>query len=85
MTTMYFDGGTAVQDRDAERLTAQYVRVMGVMADHGWHTLRGISTQTGDPEASISARLRDARKERNGYRTIERRYVSRGLHEYRLV
>ena len=39
--------------------------------------------KTGDPEASVSARLRDLRKKRFGSHIITRRYVSDGLWQYR--
>jgi hypothetical protein len=52
-----------------------------------WWTLQEISDATGSPQASVSARLRDLKREgkESGEFTIERRYVRRGLHEYRLV
>lgn len=49
---------------DAPRLTAQLQRVYDVMASGSWYTLREIAARTGDPEASISARLRDLRNGR---------------------
>jgi hypothetical protein len=54
------------------------------MLDHQWHTLADLAT-TGDPEASVSARLRDLRKPKFGGFHIERRYVSAGLWAYRLL
>lgn len=80
-----FDGETYDHDRDCDRLNAQCLRVWNVMRDHAWHTLPGISAKTGDPEASISARLRDFRKPRFGGYIVERRYVADGLWEYRLL
>ena len=59
-------------------------RVLAFMRDGQWHSLQVISEATGDPEASVSARLRDLRKPRFGAFLIERRYVERGLFEYRL-
>lgn len=78
-----FDGETYERPRDHDRLFAQLNRVRGVMADHVWHTLDAIADRTGDPPASISARLRDLRKDKFGRLTIERRYVTGGLFEYR--
>jgi hypothetical protein len=40
---------------------------------------------TGFPEASISARLRDFRKEQFGKHVVERRRRSQGQWEYRLI
>lgn len=78
------DGKTYDHERDGERLHYQHNRVLSFMRTHGWVTLSAISEATGDPEASISARLRDLRKPRFGSHLIERRYVRRGLYEYRL-
>jgi hypothetical protein len=80
-----FDGWTFDEDRDGDRLRAQYRRVWGVMADRGWHTLAEMSERTGDPPASISARIRDFRKPKFGGHTVERLYVSKGLWTYRLI
>lgn len=48
-------------------------------------SLAAIAKLTGDPEASVSARLRDFRKLRFGGHTVERRYVEVGLFEYRVL
>lgn len=80
-----FDGHTYDADRDHDRLRAQLNRVKSAMSDGEWHTLAFLSGYLGDPEASISARLRDLRKPKFGGHTIERRYVVRGLFEYRLA
>ena len=79
------DGSTYEHPRDHERLAAQRTRVKAVVRDGQWHTLDGISTTTGDPPASVSARLRDFRKEKFGALTVERQYVADGLWEYRLL
>ena len=72
------------EERDGDRIAAQRTRVWRVMLDRRWHTLGDISMTTGDPEASISARLRDFRKSKFGSHTVNRRFVSRGLWEYQL-
>jgi len=79
------DGQTYVQERDGSRLAKQHNRVLAFMRDGRWHTLEAISEATGDPQASVSARLRDLRKDRFGAHLIDRRYVERGLWQYRLV
>lgn len=79
-----FDGATYEPERDRERLTRELDRVRGLMEDGEWRTLAAIAEATGAPEASVSARLRDLRKQRHGSRIVERRYVSDGLWEYRL-
>ena len=55
-------GATYVPSLDRERLGEQYLRVWDLMIDGQWRSLREISNATGDPEASVSARLRDVRK-----------------------
>lgn len=78
-----FDGHTYDAERDHDRLRAQLNRVQAAMFDGDWHTLADIAERTGDPEASVSARLRDLRKTKFGSHVIDRQYVSRGLWEYR--
>jgi hypothetical protein len=80
-----FDGATIDPELDNERLGAQLKRVWELMKDGTWRSLREIAQQTGDPESSISARLRDWRKPRNGSHTVERRRIAGGLYEYRLL
>jgi len=68
---MDFSGRTYEPAFDRERLNAQQKRVFSLMADGQWRTLDEIRTVTKDPEASISARLRDLR---NKYGlTVDRR------------
>lgn len=58
------------------------------MNDGKWRTLSEISALTGDGEASISARLRDLRKDEFGGLNVDRRRrgdESRGLFEYRVT
>ncbi len=75
-------GETFEPARDGKRLAAQRNRILAAIADGDWVTLGYLAAICGDPEASCSARLRDLRREG---KIIERRYVRRGLHEYRLV
>lgn len=77
----HFDGATYNHQRDYARLNAQCRRVAEKMADGQPHTLRELSAKTGDPEASVSARLRDLRKA--GF-NIEREYVAAGQWKYRM-
>ena len=73
---------------DAARLGAQMARVRDLMRDARWRTLREIAAATGDPEASVSARLRDLRKRRHGAHCVESRRragaEARGVWEYRV-
>lgn len=82
------DGDTYTPELDRARLGAQAQRVLDLMNDGRWRTLGEISDQTHDPEASISARLRDLRKPAFGGHTIDRRHrgpAEHGQYEYRLV
>ncbi len=83
-----FDGATFDPELDTERLTGQLQRVFTVMRDGRWRILAELHQATGDPEASLSARLRDLRKPRYGSWRLERRrrgVAERGLFEYRLT
>ena len=75
-------GETIDLERDRPRLAPQMQRVHDFVLGAGWVTLAAISDSTGDPEASVSARLRDLRD--MGF-TVEREFVSRGLHRYRVT
>jgi DNA-binding Lrp family transcriptional regulator len=70
---------------DGERLSAQLVRVRALMADHRWRTLAEIADAVAGSEAGVSARLRELRKLKFGGFTVERRRVSLGLYEYRVL
>lgn len=69
---------------DRRRLAAQQARVLEAVKEGAWVTLAGLSARLGDPEASISARLRECRK--LGY-VVERRRVREGggQWEYRVA
>lgn len=84
-TDMWFDGSTYVHCRDSARLGKELGRVWAVMRDGQWRTLAQLAQAVGAPEASVSARLRDLRKERFGNHVVERRYVTKGLHAYRVL
>ena len=81
---MRFDGETYEAEHDESRLAAQHRRVAALMKDGRWRTLAEISDVTGDPPASVSARLRDFRKERFGGYDVQRRRRAKGLFEYRV-
>jgi hypothetical protein len=79
------DGETFNAKRDLSRLNAQCADVYHYMKHGEWRTLADISANTGHPEASVSARLRDLRKPTLGGFTVERRYIARGLYQYRVL
>lgn len=78
----YVKGSTADINRDGPRLGAQMQRVWSFMRDNCWHSLAEISAATGDPQPSVSARLRSFRE--LGYK-VERMYLKQGLHLYRVT
>lgn len=80
-----FDGFTYEPKRDESRLFRQLRAVRAVLADGLWHTLPEIEKATGHPQASVSARIRDLRKDRWGAHIVVREHVRNGLHRYRLV
>lgn len=81
----YFSGADYQAARDKARLTGQIGRIYNLMRDGAWRSLAVIARETGDPEASISAQLRNLRKPSFGSHVIERDYVDNGLYVYRLV
>jgi hypothetical protein len=83
-TNAHFDGETYDPKRDQARLSGQAARIFKLMKDGEWRTLSEISRLTGDPESSVSARLRDFRKPRFGSHTVNRRMAIAGLYYYQL-
>jgi hypothetical protein len=85
---MRFDGGTYEAGFDQARLATQMGRVWLALQDGAWLTLNELAVSVGAPEASVSARLRDLRKERFGNHQVARRPRGdrkSGLFEYQLV
>lgn len=80
-----FDGATYRADRDRARLSGQLGRVADALSDGRWWTLAQLAVRCGDPEASVSARLRDLRKGRFGGYTVLAEPQDGGLWRYRLV
>ena len=79
------DGETFVDERDLLRLNRQARTVFVIMRDGNWRTLGQIADMTGEPEASVSARLRDLRNPRFGGFQVDREYVEKGLWQYRVL
>lgn len=67
-----FDGVGYDKDLDHIRLTGQMLQVWTLMKKGSWNTLKGIELATGFPQASISACLRNFRKEKFGGHTVDR-------------
>jgi hypothetical protein len=70
---------------DFHRLNKQANRVFQLMMDGCWRTLAEISFATGDAESSISARLRDLRKDQFGGSIVKRKRRTIGQYEYQLI
>lgn len=77
-----FNGSDYVPERDNARLAGQLLRVFNAMKDGRRRTLREIAGITGDPEASISAQLRNLRKARFGGHAIGKAHLGGGLYNY---
>lgn len=83
-----FSGATYDEAHDGKRLQKQIYKIFDLMRDGVWRTYSEIAKATGAPEASISANLRNLRKESFGSHTVNRRPRgdrSGGLNEYQLI
>lgn len=81
---MSFDGATYSPSRDGARLRSQMHAVRELMSDGAWRTLWQIAKEVEGSESSVSARLRDLRKDKFGGHTVERKYHGDGVWIYRL-
>ena len=80
-----FDGETYERPRDFYRLNRQAQAVYDYVCDGAFYSLAEISKAVRAPEASVSARLRDLRKDKFGGHIVIRKSFGGGLHKYRLV
>ena len=87
MAKLYdFDGETYDKNRDQVRLSRQIDKVQQFLEGNDYVTLDEISAATGIKNiSSISARIRDLRKDRHGNRVVDRKYISDGLYIYKLM
>lgn len=85
MNDPHFDGETYVPKRDHVRLTGQLYEVWSVMKDGRWRSLHEIHEVTGIQHQSVSARLRDFRKEKFGGHEVDRMSSEPGHFLYRLI
>lgn len=83
--TKHRGGKTFFRQRDADRLSRQARAVWNVMRDNRWRTLPEIARVLEEPQQSISARLRDLRKDRFGGWDVQREYVAHGVWRYRVL
>lgn len=81
-----FGGDTFNSAIDGARLTSQFHKVLQFMLQGDWRTLADIHAATGEPEASISARLRQFKQAENGGYDVQkrRRTADGGTWEYRV-
>lgn len=73
--------GSTVEAQDVPRLSRQLDRVRDLMSDGKWRTLSCIALLCHGSEPSVSARLRDLRRE--GF-TVSRERITGGLWKYRV-
>ena len=83
-----FNGSDYVPELDQQRLSGQILRIRELMIDGKYRTLSEIEQITNDPQSSISAQLRNLRKDRFGKHILNKRRVGNrrdGLFEYQLL
>jgi transcriptional/translational regulatory protein YebC/TACO1 len=83
-----FDGNSYIREYDHSRLKGQALGVFKLMSDNRYRTLNEIHHILNYPEASISATLRDFRKNKFGNHTVNKRRrgnPKQGLFEYQLI
>lgn len=85
VTNVVFDGDDYVHQRDSKRLKTQLEQIESYIEGKGYLTLQEIADATGFAQTSVSAQLRNLRKERFGSRKIDRKYISNGLYSYKLM
>lgn len=80
--------GPGLTEGDQRRLNTLLSRVHGLMCDGEWRTLREIADACGGSEASVSARLRDLRRDKwqaiYGACVVDKERVTDGVWRYRL-
>ena len=83
----HFDGSTYNPSLDHVRLTGLLQKVFRAMSDGNWHRLSELAYKCQGSEASVSARIRDLRKDKFGAFQVDRKRHEKvkGLFLYRLV
>jgi hypothetical protein len=82
---LVFDGADYDHERDGKRLAKNHFKLKELMQDQRFRTLSEISAVTHIPEASVSAGLRDFRKEKFGRHILNKNYLENGLYSYQLI
>jgi len=81
-----FDGDDYQQDRDQVRLSNSLDKIRDFMEGKPPMTVEEVMQGTGlKSVTSVSANIRNLRKEQHGSRVVERSYVSDGLYKYQLL
>ena len=82
-----FDGETYIPMIDYKRLKGLLKRVYDIMSDGNWHRLAELAHRAQGSEASVSARIRELRKEKFGGFEVQRKRhkTQKGVWLYRLV
>jgi DNA-binding MarR family transcriptional regulator len=87
-TQPHFNGSTYQAEFDFNRLTSQIEAIFELMKDGKHRTLGEIESLTGYPQASISAQLRNLKKDRFGKHKLykkRRGSFEKGHWEYQLI
>lgn len=79
-----FDGDDYNHTRDYSRLKGQILDIFDLMKDGKWRSLAEIEEITGHGQSSVSAQLRNLRKDKFGSYKVERVHVQNGFYKYRL-
>lgn len=79
-----FQGDDYVATRDRDRLTSQIKKIYLHMRDEQWRSLKDISNELDIPHSSVSAQLRNLRKESFGSHKIHRKHLQGGFYLYKL-
>ena len=77
-----FDGPNYDAQQDFHRLNGQLQRVKALMLDGKPRTLSEIADKTNTPLSTVSSRVRDLRKEKNGSYIVLSERISRGTYVY---
>jgi hypothetical protein len=60
-------------------------KLLSVVKDGKWRTIKQLSDATGNIPTAASANMRNLRKAKYGGYIIERRHLGNGLYEYRMA
>jgi transcriptional antiterminator len=80
-----FDGDDYDSDRDKERLTKQRDKIRMYMEGRNYLTVKEVAEVLNYPENSVSAQMRNLRKEKFGGRIVHREYFGNGLYKFKLM